>query len=471
MGFFPHIKILLGVMILTISIMGCAEGEHEISRDFSEISDNELYDETYISEQSPIYAPDTAGIPSTSKTPTQIQVSDGQSEPLPSPTKIKQPSPSPTPKIFVPDYPTDPWYASLFSFVPQVYEGAGFEKPGVTPIFYEGLDYRGKSTRIFAYYGVPEVPKGEKVPGVVLVHGGGATASDAWVRHWNSKGYAAISMDLEGHTPDMKKHAYSGPERNGIFGDIGAAIENQWMYHAGAGVVIANTLLASFPEVDSNKIGIAGISWGGIISGIISGVDRRFGFAIHVYGCGYLNESKTYFGPAMTPGRMIWDPSRFFVNATMPSLWINGDSDSHFSLDIFSKSYSNYPAESYLTIYPGMGHSMQAGWNPSEIYNFADSITKEKTKPAKITRNEISGETGRIDFESEKEIKQAMMIYNKESNLVYNTGFNGVWNVIDIEVTSQAHIEYLLPEGAMMFYVNIIDEDDLISSSPLYTVE
>ena len=59
---------------------------------------------------------------------------------------------------------------------------------GVRAIFFEGVPYRGKPTKVFAYYGLPsrdsQAQRAEKVPGVVLIHGGGGTAFANWVKLW-----------------------------------------------------------------------------------------------------------------------------------------------------------------------------------------------------------------------------------------------------------------------------------------------
>jgi len=34
------------------------------------------------------------------------------------------------------------------------------------------------------------------------------------------------------------------------------------MYHAHADTMLANSLLRALPEVDANKIGVMGVSWG-----------------------------------------------------------------------------------------------------------------------------------------------------------------------------------------------------------------
>ena len=66
-------------------------------------------------------------------------------------------------------------------------------------LFFDALPYHGDSTRVFCWFGLPEdMQEGVKVPAVVLVHGGGGTVFPEWVKKWNDRGYAAISVALEG---------------------------------------------------------------------------------------------------------------------------------------------------------------------------------------------------------------------------------------------------------------------------------
>lgn len=71
------------------------------------------------------------------------------------------------------------------------YESNGNES--IRGIFYDGLPYRGKPTRVFAWYGVPAKTEG-KLPAIILVHGGGGTAFRYWVRLWMERGYAVLAM-------------------------------------------------------------------------------------------------------------------------------------------------------------------------------------------------------------------------------------------------------------------------------------
>lgn len=178
-------------------------------------------------------------------------------------------------------------------------------------IYFDALDWKGKPTKVFGWLGLPENRDG-KVPGVVLVHGGGGTAFKEWVKKWNDQGFAAISIAVEGQTDQRntavkdqdnpkgwKKHDWAGPRRSGIYGDSGEPLKDQWMYHAVADTILANSLLRSLPDVDAKKVGLMGISWGGVITSTVMGIDDRFAFAIPTYGCGNLATAENQYGRAL----------------------------------------------------------------------------------------------------------------------------------------------------------------------------
>ena len=158
------------------------------------------------------------------------------------------------------------WDVAELSKPPATYEAAGFEAAGIRPLFYDGAPCKGKPTRLFAWYGAPKAEG--RVPAMVLVHGGGGTAFADWVKLWVERGYAAIAMDLCGAVPRKEpnkgwnRHEHGGPPGWGGFDQVGDAAEDQWTYHAVAGVIRGHSLIRSFPEVDPDRIGVTGISWG-----------------------------------------------------------------------------------------------------------------------------------------------------------------------------------------------------------------
>ena len=149
-----------------------------------------------------------------------------------------------------------PWDRAALDRTPQVFEAPEFATNGVKAVFYEGEPFQGKPTRVFAYYGFPtNAAPGSKVPGIVLVHGGGGSAFVRWVKLWSSRGYAAISMDTCGavsgnaYGDEQKghvRHAWAGPAGWGGFDKTDDPVKDQWTYHAVAAVVRAHSLLRSF---------------------------------------------------------------------------------------------------------------------------------------------------------------------------------------------------------------------------------
>lgn len=251
-------------------------------------------------------------------------------------------------------------------------------------LFFDALPYRGKPTRVFAWYGAP-AGRSSKLPAVVLVHGGGGTAYKEWVKKWNEHGFAAISIAVEGQT-DTKddkawhRHAWAGPARDNIYNDSAEPIADQWIYHAVADTVLANSLLRSFPEVDAQKVGLMGISWGGVIAATAMGIDTRFAFVIPTYGCGDLADTPNQYGAALhdnTLYRVVWNPLVWLPHATMPALWFSWPDDVHFPLTSQRASYNAAPGPHMVAILPGMKHGHPAGWNPPDSYAFAESVVRD----------------------------------------------------------------------------------------------
>ena len=57
------------------------------------------------------------------------------------------------------------WPMELLKTAPQTYDASKYAtNTGVQVTFFDGLPFKGKPTRVFAYYGIPKHKPGEKVP-------------------------------------------------------------------------------------------------------------------------------------------------------------------------------------------------------------------------------------------------------------------------------------------------------------------
>lgn len=368
-----------------------------------------------------------------------------------------------------------PWDVAKLRRPPRLYPAEPeLQVPGLSAIYFDGLPYRGEETRVFAYYGVPAQPEGRPVPAVVCAHGGGGTAFAEWVQIWNERGYAALAMDLEGHVPVgsppvWQAHPWAGPSRVGIFGDYREPVEDQWMYHAVADVVLAHSLLRSLPGVHPDSVGLHGISWGGLIAAIVAGLDHRFRFVIPIYGCGWVYDQPNWWGDAFDAmGKYRddvidhFDPSRYLPYAQAPMLWVSGANDRNFHLSIFSRSYTavaNNAEANVLSVQQGLRHGHPPGWSAGEIYAFADSIVDRGEPLIHLgpTAAVSPGGIARATVDRPELIRNAVLWWTTDAWQSDST----TW------LSTQAHIDgatvtALVPPDAHGWYFELTDQHDMV---------
>ena len=369
-----------------------------------------------------------------------------------------------------------PWNLKQLSSPPQVYPAPAFQAPGVRALFFEGLPWKGNPTRVFAWYGVPSNATAAKVPAMVLVHGGGGTAFADWVRLWTARGYAAIALDTCGSMPinpdshQPRRHEFAGPPGwDASFDQIDLAENDQWTYHAIADILLAHSLLRSFPEVDPKRIGITGISWGGYLTAIAASVDPRFRFAVPVYGCGFLGEDSLWvpafqkLGPEKAKKWLeLWDPSVYLSRAKMPFLWVTGTNDVGYPLGSFQKTYRLPQGLRTLSVRLRMPHSHEEGWKPEEIFAFANQVVSSGTPLTRVLSQARDQQRAWIKFKSKTPVVRAELLYTPD---------NGIWKdrqwlAIPAQIIpGKAMVQATLPAGVRIFFFNLIDARGLVVSS------
>lgn len=365
-----------------------------------------------------------------------------------------------------------PWNLAELSKTPT---WKSWERPKldeIKAISFSGLPFHGKPTRVFAWLGLPKLSPGEKAPAMVLIHGGGGTAFEEWVRLWVSRGYAAIAMDTCGQVPvgnygDWVHDEKSGPPGWGGFDQVDEALIDQWTYHAVADAILAHSLIRSLPEVDAERTGVTGISWGGYLTCIVAGVDQRFKLAVPVYGCGFYQN--TLFADNLTKlsaqqaedWLRNWDPSVYLGDANIPILWVTGSNDFAYTLNALQSSYRLPKGPRTLCIRLRMPHGHGgAGENPEEIHVFADNILKKKTPLPEIVTFGRDAHEAWLTFRSTAPMNRA------ELNFTRDTGRwqDRKWESTPAKVTGQ-RVSAALPTGTKVYYFNLFDEQNCVVSS------
>jgi dienelactone hydrolase len=365
-----------------------------------------------------------------------------------------------------------PWDMSTLAAAPR---WTALERPkadGIQAITFAGLPFRGRPTRVFAWLGLPKLEPGEKVPAMVLIHGGGGTAFDEWVRLWTKRGYAAIAMDTCGQVPvgnygEWIRDEQGGPSGWGGFDQLDWPREDQWTYHAVADAVLAHSLIRSLPEVDPERTGVTGISWGGYLTCIIAGVDRRFKLAVPVYGCGFYRN--TVFGddlkklsPELADRWMTWwDPAAFLPDAELPMLWVTGSNDFAYTLNALQLSYRLPKGPRSLCIRLRMPHAHGGpGEDPEEIRVFADSILKTGIPLLEITDSGRQGTNIWASFAAKVPVLRAELNYTKDAGRWQDRR----WDSNPANLTDGC-VFANLPEGSRVYYFKLFDQRDCVVST------
>lgn len=362
------------------------------------------------------------------------------------------------------------WPDSLLA-EPVAWHEAGESNGRVTPIFYDGAMYQGKPTKVFAYLGRPE---GEgPFPAVLLIHGGGGKAFPDWAEYWANRGYVALAMDLGGCGADGQRHDAAGSDQSdeSKFRDFFSNdYTDVWTWQAIAAILKGHALLKSLPCVDSKKIAATGISWGGYLTSILSGVDRQIACFVPVYGCGFLHENSAWvrvpgYFDQMSPEKKsrfvaLFDPSSHLPRSTAPMLWVNGTNDLAYPLDSYQKSYRLPAGARTLAIAINRPHGHI--WTFPEVDAFIDhALEIGDAKPLiAITTAALEGDTLSVKVVGDEKPVSAELLWTVDSGAWEEKKWESAPAVMNGDTVSAT-----VPADAKAAFLNLTDSRGLVVSS------
>lgn len=237
----------------------------------------------------------------------------------------------------------------------------------VEEVYYFSRPYMRVPVRIFGYYCYPARRAG-KLPAILLSHGGGGGASLSRSVSWARRGYAVLAIDLPGKGEKRRASRSTGPDM-----DVENLLKTQpdpsynYLVHAVAAARNGITFLSQRKEVDPNRIGMIGLSWGGVLTLLTNGQDDRLKAAVNIFGAGYIPEGctwKDWFTAMPAYDKEIWnkylDPKNFLATQHAPILFVTGTNDHCYYLTTFQKSYQEVAAEKNYYLIPNLRHRFLA---------------------------------------------------------------------------------------------------------------
>ena len=362
------------------------------------------------------------------------------------------------------------------------YEDVEFAFPesckGIRAIKYNGVDYLGQPTRIFAHIGIPQTPMPKNgYPAVVLAHGASGRAFAEWVKEYTDRGYVAISPDLDSQQSTALNTWYLNPEGGAraynMREDVSGDFKDSSFYFNISNLILANNLLRSLPEVDSKNIGLCGVSWGGMYALIVAGIDKRFEAFTIFYSSAFIE--RTPFGDGhlhgFTPEMMetyktLFDSQTYIPYSARPMLFTCGTDDGIFSMKEIQNTADITPGKAFYSYKYSMPHDHETGWWSLEQFAFFDHILKNENSMIITDNIEIKDGIARFSYKGNPRIENVQMVYTTND---VSKGAHWNWStkcLSTIEFMGQ-NIFAVLPENTTAIFFEITDNNNVTVSTEI----
>lgn len=335
-----------------------------------------------------------------------------------------------------------------------------------------------KSVDIFAFLVYPKDAK--SLPAFIWNQGGLGKADAHMITHYGAKrGYAALCIDfpLPGYRSTGGYNIVSGLE-------TAKDPKTAGIYHGAVALLKAVSYLQTRPEVDKDRIGMCGSSWGGFYTTLMVGVDPRLKVGSAMFGCGYLQTGNNWWGAPggarfKTPEYVEhWmktlDPGPRLKERKTPIAWFTGTDDMFYWMPSVMASYDAAAGPKHLTLLPNWAHALTPTGD-EQVFTFLDIHLKGKPAFLKVTPLKVAKEGGKLvaswEYSGEAPRKA------ESANVILSYGDDGnwpsrYWKTLPAKLEGKT-CKIELPGGAKPYFISgsVIDSDKFITSTPLLKVD
>lgn len=330
-----------------------------------------------------------------------------------------------------------------------------------------------KRVDIFAFFCYPEGAKG--LPAFVWNQAGAAQAATYFPLLGAKRGYAVICIDLP----------LAGYRSTGGYG-LGVALDGDpkatGIYHSAIALLRAVSYLQSRPEVDPERIGMAGSSWGGLFTTLMAGIDPRLKAASCMFGCGALQMGNRWWG--VTPSvkydamycerwRTTLDPAYRLPQSKVPICWFTGTNDVFFWMPSLMESYARAGGPKALSLYQNWDHGLPPHGD-EQVFVFLDTYLQGKPRFIEVSPLTVAkqgkGLVARWTFTpvAERPVDHAELLlsYGEDGNWS-----NRYWDALPANIKGN-QCEVKLPSTQTPYFITgtVVDTQKFRYSTPIIRV-
>lgn len=351
----------------------------------------------------------------------------------------------------------------------KVYPASTVKTVVIEEIEYTAEILSGKPVRIF---GILAYPKGgTNLPAIYWSQGGMYAAGPYWPQVWAAKGYFCLNVTLP-------HDVYNSFDR---FATENPADGN--LTHLAVVQMRGITYLTQRREVDAQRIGIGGSSYGGFFATLISGADPRVkaGMTFFTSGNHQLGTNYPQFNRLRTTDEVgIWmgtiDPAWRLKRRAVPMLFAVAANDHWMHLPAACKTFEDSIGDKRLAIVPNWYHAFPANVD-QELVDWFDVYLAKTRKPYNLpSAIRVTKTDGRLmaqwSWTGDNPVRKAELIVAYGRTRPWHDGwlFRFHHAVAARVEGSTAAAEVPLPEEGLesLVYGNLTDDNDvLVSTLPL----
>ena len=352
------------------------------------------------------------------------------------------------------------------------------EKDGIVTeeVMFHSENDGGKNVEIFAFFSYPK--DASKLPAYIWNKGGLGQASTYWTEFGAKRGYAALCIDFP--IPGYRSTG-SYPINSGL--ELGDDPTKAPIYHGAVALLRAVSFLESRPEVNKDKIGMAGSSWGGFYTNLMAGVDPRLKAVSCMFGCGRLDlgnfwwDSDGWDHKRDKTFRERWrttlDPALRLAHQKTPIAWFTGANDQFYWLPSVMASYEQAAGPKHLSLLPNFKHALTEEVD-EQVFAWLDVHLKGApgfVEVSPIVQPKLGDRIlhARWTFKSPAPRK----IVRAEAAVSYGDPGNWssrYWQTIPAEIQGDKCF-VRLPKGDYYVFGTVIDKDGFRYSTPIQRIQ
>ena len=233
-----------------------------------------------------------------------------------------------------------------------------------------------KDCEIYAILARPADSAGLKLPGILICHGGGGMAFEEGAIAWAKLGYVAIIPDLPGYGANGKMQSITRVNDMQFGADQVIPLKPTpyvcVLFDAVVSGLRAFNLLEAQPDVDPQKLCMTGISWGGYMVTMLSGLlGDRVKATFNLYGSGFYQIDAIGSGVLAKmdeADRDAWlkcfDAGTRLNRCRAAYLMYSGTNDIFFKPPSVMATFDAIPGNKYMCFGPNKSHYMSLPGGP-----------------------------------------------------------------------------------------------------------